>query len=262
MSAPAQYALKEIWRYPIKSFGREQLQGATRLEAGKMLPHDRRFAIAHERSKVSAQNGHGDLKPSGWYPCANFLRGAIFPAATAVTCRYEESAGEITLEHPRFPPISANPTSQDGANAIIDWIGKLDPPLAPVAIHAAPKRGLSDTDFPSISLINLASLLALGQFTPAPISPLRWRANLMMDGAEPWQEFAWIGRELFIGEARLRVVEPIKRCKMTMCDPMSGERDLPMLELLKKATGSENFGVYCEVTRTGDIAPGSPITLH
>lgn len=38
----------EIWRHPIKSHGREPLESVT-LEAGKALPLDRLWAVAHER---------------------------------------------------------------------------------------------------------------------------------------------------------------------------------------------------------------------
>jgi uncharacterized protein YcbX len=37
------------------------------------------------------------------------------------------------------------------------------------------------------------------------IDPLRFRANLYIDGARPWEEFDWIGADISIGDTGFRV---------------------------------------------------------
>ena len=49
-----------IWRHPIKSHGREELDEVT-LAAGQTMPGDRMWAIAHENSKAdNSESGGAD----------------------------------------------------------------------------------------------------------------------------------------------------------------------------------------------------------
>jgi GntR family transcriptional regulator/MocR family aminotransferase len=65
-----------------------------------------------------------------------------------------------------------------------------------------------------ISLINLATVRALEQQWGVEIDPLRFRANIYIEGAKPWEEFDWIGSEIRIGArsfqstARTAAAEP------------------------------------------------------
>ena len=42
--------LKDIWRHPLKSHGRENLQ-SVKLSVGQSLPWDRHWAVAHDSAK-------------------------------------------------------------------------------------------------------------------------------------------------------------------------------------------------------------------
>ena len=93
------------------------------------------------------------------------------------------------------------------------------------------------------------------------MDPIRFRANLTVTGAERWEERDWIGGDLAIGEARLRVEEPIERCAATNVDPDTATRDMNISMVLERGFGHVEFGVYTRVTLPGKIRPGDAITL-
>jgi uncharacterized protein len=92
-----------------------------------------------------------------------------------------------------------------------------------------------------------------------PVDPLRFRANLYFEGAAAWTEHDWIGAEITIGAARLRVISPITRCAATQVNPVTAERDLDIVAALGRAFGHINMGVYAEVVAGGEIAVGDAL---
>ena len=92
-----------------------------------------------------------------------------------------------------------------------------------------------------------------------PVDPIRFRANVYFDGATAWSEHDWIGSELSLGAARLRVISPITRCAATQVNPQSAERDLDIVAALQHSFGHINMGVYAEVLADGEIAVGDPL---
>lgn len=240
-----------LWRHPIKSHGREPLDQVT-LTAGQTMPWDRRWAVAHELAK--ADN-------SAWSPCAEFSRGAKAASLMAIDAQSDPQAGTVTLSHPDRPDLTFDPDGQ--AQAFLDWVR----PLMPVnraqstRLVRVPGRGMTDTDYPSVSLLNLASNDAITQAMDQDISPLRWRGNIHLSGLPAWAEFDWIGHTLRIGEAEVQVREPIKRCMATTANPATGQRDADTLGTLNTRFGHQNFGVYAEVVKSGDIATGDTIEV-
>ena len=85
-----------------------------------------------------------------------------------------------------------------------------------------------------VSLINLRSIAALEDAMAAPIDPLRFRANVYFDGAPAWEELDWIGADIAIGGARLRVIAAITRCAATEVNLATAERDLDIIGGLQR----------------------------
>ena len=243
--------LTHIWRHPIKAHGVEALNDVT-LSAGNTLPWDRAWAVVHELSKADG---------SEWVPCGNFSRGAKSPSLMALKAVLNEATGMISMSHPDLPDITFNPDRD--SDAFIEWIRPIMPSdRTPSArIVRAKERGMTDTDFPSISLNNLATNRILGEKLGADLSPLRWRGNLWFDGLEPWQEFDWVGKQLRIGGAVLDIRERITRCMATTVNPDTGIRDADTLDALQDNWGHKQFGVYGVVIKGGNIAPGDEIEV-
>ena len=112
--------------------------------------------------------------------------------------------------------------------------------------------GMTDSDFPSIAMLNRASLAALGGRLGS-LAMERFRGNVWLDGLDPWQEFDLVGREVRVGGATLRVREIISRCKATTVDPDTGIEDADTLGALSAAWGHQDFGVYAEVVEGGRV---------
>jgi len=243
--------LAHIWRHPIKSHGREELAAVT-LRAGETMPWDRRWAVAHAAAEADA---------TAWAPCANFSRGAKAPGLMAISAKSDEAAATVTLSHPDRPALTFDPDGD--AAAFLDWVRPLMPEdRAPSArLVRVPGRGMTDTDYPSLSLLNLASNRAVGQKLGLDLSALRWRGNLWIEGLAPWEEFDWLGRTLRIGEAELTVEERIQRCLATAANPKTGRRDADTLGALNRGWGHQDFGVYARVTRGGRLAQGDAVAL-
>ena len=243
--------LAQIVRHPIKAHGREEL-GSVALSEGRCLPFDRHWAVAQEGAA---------LEP-GWNRCQMFTRGAKSPALMAVTCRLDERRRRVTLAHPDRGEITFAPDDPADLPAFLAWAAPLNDPgrPAPARIVTA-GRGMTDSPFESVAVLGMASLRALGQRIGRALSPHRFRGNLWVEGLAPFEEFDWIGREITVGAARLRIVEPITRCRATEADPDTGRRDAPVLEALEAAWGHRDFGVYAEVVAGGRVALGDAVEV-
>ncbi|WP_170429347.1 MOSC domain-containing protein [Ruegeria arenilitoris] len=237
-----------LWRHPIKSHGREAVQSVT-MTPGQTMPGDRVWAVAHEASKADG---------SDWVPCANFSRGAKAPQLMAIEAHTNEKS--LTLSHPDRPELTFDPDHE--VQAFLDWVKPLMPAdrAASARIIRAPGRGMTDSDFPSISLCNMASNRAVGQKLDTDLSINRWRGNIWFDGLPLWEELDWIGREVQIGAVVFQVRERITRCLATTANPDTGQRDADTLGALE-TWGHQDFGVYAEVIRGGEISVGDKVHL-
>jgi uncharacterized protein YcbX len=240
------WRLAHIFRHPIKAHGREALASVA-LAEGHCLPFDRHWAVAHEAAT---------LMP-GWNACMNFTRGAKSPALQAINARFDEEAGQITLTHPMRDDLTFAPDTLQGQAEFLNWVAPLmaGGRALPARLVTA-GRGMTDTDFESVSILNLSSNRALGQRLGTDLGLDRWRGNLWLEGLAPWEEFDLVGREIAIGEARFKVVEPIGRCRATMVDCATGRIDVNTLDALEEGYGHTNFGVYAVVTQAGTVAEG------
>ncbi|RKF12861.1 MOSC domain-containing protein [Roseovarius spongiae] len=240
-----------LWRHPIKSHGREALQ-SVELTAGGTLPWDRRWAVSHEATRA---------EPGEWGPSANWTIAAKVLPLMAITATSDEAAGTVTLRHPERPDLTFDPDTE--VDAFLEW----EKPLLPenraqsTGIVRARERAMTDTEFPSVSILNLASSTDLGMHMGQALSPHRWRCNIHLEGLAPWEENGWIGKTLRIGEAEFEVREPIERCRATTADPETGRADGDTLKALNANFGNQNCGVYTFVTKGGRVSVGDEIEL-
>lgn len=243
--------LAQIWRYPVKSHGREAVTAA-RLTAGECLPGDRVWAIAHEVSKAGND---------AWSSCQNFTRVASSPALAAIRARLHDDNVTVTLSHPDKDALTVAPDSQP--ETLLDWVRPLTDPkrAAPARVIHVPGRGLTDSDYPSLTIGNLASHRVVEGRHGRALQIERWRANLWLDGLPAWEEFDWVGKHIRIGTAIFRIVERTGRCAAPSANTDTGKRDADLLGLLDEAWQHQDFCVHAVVTQGGDIAIDDKVTL-
>jgi len=234
----------EIWRHPIKSHGHERIDQVELIE-GKCLPWDRRWAVAHEQSRF-------DVEQPKWEPCGEFSIGSKSPSLQAIQCKTNPTFRTLTLSHPERPDLTIDPDDPEDANRFVQWVTPLsnkERAFPARLVRAEP--AMTDTDYQSVSLINLASHKTVETQIGQTLDPRRWRANFNIQGLEPWVEHDLIGKVIRIGTAEFEVRERIQRCNATMANPETGEKDANTLAALRDGFGHTDFGVYAVVTKSG-----------
>jgi uncharacterized protein YcbX len=116
-----------------------------------------------------------------------------------------------------------------------------------------------------VTLMSRASLAALAAALDGTVPDARrFRMTVAIDGVGAWEEHEWGGREIAVGNALLRGLEPVPRCVVTTRDPDSGRTDLPVLAALARLRGKRDvtFGLWCEVIAPGGVRRGDPVQLR
>ena len=110
-----------------------------------------------------------------------------------------------------------------------------------------------------VSILNMASVRDLERRIGAPVIsafPRKYRGRRL--GA--WQE-DMVGKRLTIGGAQLRV-QVIDRCPATHVDPVTGFRDLDVMQTLQGAFGRISCGVYASVKTGGTVALHDQVSVE
>lgn len=239
-----------LWRHPIKSHGREAVQSTT-LIAGHTMPGDRVWAVAHDASSADG---------SAWVSCGNFSRVSKAPALMAMTATFNDVTGMVTLTHPKLAEFTFNPDGD--ITPFLDWVRPIMPSdrAQSARLVKVPDRGMTDSDFPSVTICNMSSHRAVQQKMGFDLSIHRWRGNIWLDGLAPWEEFDWMDRDIRIGDAILRPIERTDRCAATTTNPETGLRDADILSVLD-SYGHRDFSVRAEVIQGGHIEIDSKAEL-
>lgn len=252
MTAPARARVARLVRHPIKSAGYETVAEAV-LAEGAAFPFDRVWAVAHAAARLT--------DPPSWAPKLQFLRGWGSAELMAISCVSDPAHGTVTLSHPKRPTESFQPDTASSAAALIDWLRPLWPENRPepARVIRVPGQALTDQDQPLISINSLASLADLAARMGRDLSPHRFRGNIWVEGWSPWAELDLVGKEISIGRARLRVEEPIGRCRATGANPETGVQDADTMGALEQGYGHTDFGVFARVIGSGKVALGDEV---
>ncbi len=249
-----------IYRYPVKGLSAERLDRVA-LIPGERLPHDRRFAIALGSTPFDPQHPE-------WLSKIHFIMLMRDEKLAQLQTRFDAKSGVLTIAENGRVLLRARITETEGCRLVAEFfVNFLGPAVdGPLRVVEAPGHAFADarrkpnaaTD-KYISLINRASIAALEAAMGASVDPIRFRANVYFDGASAWREHDWIGSEITLGAARLRVVSPITRCAATQVNPATAERDLDIVAALGRAFGHINMGVYAEVVAGGEVTMGDAL---
>lgn len=106
----------------------------------------------------------------------------------------------------------------------------------------------------------LERALELGEEPPEPLPIERFRANLVVDGDEPFAEDHWTS--LDVGEVRFRVAKPTSRCVMTTIDLhtlTTAKEPIRTLARHRLVGGKTMFAVHLVPETTGRISVGDAV---
>jgi uncharacterized protein len=207
-----------VYQYPVKgAAGR----------APSRLHIDPAVGVLGDRRRAFKQVA--DM-PDEWAPKSAFFVGmntALMVAQVPVFMKDKDGNEEL---HPR-------------------WLDELAKRLGVESINVLDTQGaysLADRPRRYVSIINLASVRALGEFVGTAIDPARFRMNVWIDGIEPFAELDWVKgrpgtRDIQIGAIRFRVDEACVRCKAIEASPQSGEYDLALQKALEDLMKSRGY---------------------
>ena len=248
-------AVAKIYRYPVKGLSAQILPDVN-LTAGEGLPDDRRFAITHGAASF-------DASAPEWRPKKDFLNLVRNERLAALETDYDSATGILTIRRNGRQVARGqitNPTGRLLINQFFAAYMKGEVPGTPSLVEA-PGIMFSDTREKYVSILNTASVADIERVVNAPVNPLRFRANLLLDGLEPWAEAKWAGRSVAIGDAVLQVVKQIGRCAAAEVNPITALRDINIPLSLERGFSHHNCGVYARVVKGGRVATGDPVHL-
>jgi uncharacterized protein YcbX len=267
---PAMAELAKIYCYPVKS-----LRGAKR-KAAKVeligLEGDRRFLVvdASARFQTITQlpkmvQVEVETKPDGIV-----LRHADAGACFVSTPRQGAPEENVTIWEDSVRALAAGGEADDFLSLLLGTPLRL--------VYLANPRGrrvetdinagedhVSFADVTPILLTSTNSLADLSKRAGCDIAMRRFRPNLVVSGAGPWEEDTW--RAIRIGAVSFRVAAPCARCTITTRDPDTGEQIDPYepLRTLQRfhrgRGGSAMFGQYLIPDNEGTIGIGDKVEV-
>ncbi len=243
-----------IYRYPVKGLGPDRLDSA-KLVPGQTIAGDRRYAI---------ENGPAGFDPAqpAYFPKSRFLMLMRNERLAALDTAFDEATHTLAIVAGGREAARGDLRTPEGRAAIERFFAAYcaDELRGPPKVLNAPGHSFSDVARKVVSIINLASVAALETIIGAPVHPVRFRANLYVQGWPAWAELDLLGREMAVGpSARLPVVKRIVRCAATNVDPDTGVRDLTIPDTLRQHLGHTDCGIYAEVVDGGTIATGDEV---
>jgi MOSC domain-containing protein len=288
----------QLWRYPVKSLGGEQVEHADIGLRGVL--GDRLWAVRDIQRDITAS-------------------ARRLPALLTATARYpggvptDAGPGNVPDVEITFPDGAVLNSSDHEVHAKLSELAGREvrltalPPAEDTSLHRLRRDhqtdGLSSAtmraDFgveegeklPDLSMVPMADILTLGRYSTPPgmfvdLAPLHvlTTASLATIGAELGSELdvrrfrpnvfvaldntdddlpesQWIGAQVVLDEVTLNVKMPTVRCVV----PSRAQPGLEVNRQITRAVAARAqrcLGVYCDVERTGTIRVGDHFTVH
>ena len=255
MAGPNAPHLAGLYRYPVKGLSPEAL-GEIEVLPGETLPFDRAYAI---------ENGPGRFDPASprYLPKINFLMLMRDERLATLRTSFDAATHTLAILRDGKQVARGQLSTAIGRQLVEQFIAAYmakELRGAPRIVHA-PGHSFSDVAAKCVHIVNLASVRELERVVGRPLDPIRFRANLYLDGLEPWTEFSWLDKEIGLGGVKLRIFTRTQRCEATNVDPTSGVRDTAIPATLQRTWGHADFGVYAKITAGGTLSPGTALQL-
>jgi uncharacterized protein YcbX len=231
----------ELARYPVKSMAGVATDSAFLGWHG--LQGDRRFAFR----RLDDKSGFP------WLSASRLPELLLYQPLGL-----DENAEEPTPTHVRTPEGLELPIrSAELQNNVAEKFGS--------AVELMKlKHGIFDDA--TVSVINLATISAIGREVGEDLDTRRFRANIVIasDSREPFLEDGWLGGRLVFGDDEAGPIVSVTmrdlRCVMINLDPNTAEQDSRIMKAAVRLNAN-NAGAYGTVARTGQISVGQVVSL-
>jgi uncharacterized protein YcbX len=225
--------ITSLRRYPVKSMGGESLASVAITSRG--LEGDRAWAVRDASNRLaSGKNTTRMVRRDGVF---------AFHAHTGPD-------RTVTISGPDGPLGKAGDPAVDAALSTVL--------AAPVGI--AQETDIRHFDSGAVSLIGTATLEWCARELGVDADPRRLRANVVVHTDEPFEEEAWIGRDITAGSVRFHVARRIERCRTIDLAQDGVTSTTPWLKALG-ATRDVRVAVYCDVLEPGVLSVGDTVSV-
>jgi uncharacterized protein YcbX len=233
--------IHELVRYPVKSMAGIPTQSAYLGWHG--LLGDRRFAFRRLN----------DTSTFPWLSASRLPELLLYQPLGL-----DDKAEEPTPTQVRTPEgLTLKLGSEELDQSISERLG------SPVELMNF-KHGVFDEA--SVSVINLATISAIGYEVRRNLDTRRFRSNIVIasDTTDAFLEDGWIGSRLVFGSTEdgptLSLTQRDLRCVMINLDPDTSKSDPRIMKSVMRLN-KNNAGAYATVTRTGQINVGQSVSL-
>jgi uncharacterized protein YcbX len=253
-----------LYRYPVKGFTPEPVEEITVLPGGRVAG-DRvlnfRFADAPVADTAWCRKYHGVVL-------------ANTPGLARLKVRFDERDRRLTI-HTGLQVLADDSLDDAGRQRLVDALtgyvlsleenplkgqpGRL--PLKLVGDGATPRY--QDNQAGQVTLHGRESLASAGTaFGDPNLDERRFRHNIAVSGIAAWEEQSWVGGKVRVGDVTFETAVPKVRCLATHANPLTGERDLQVMQSLVKmfAQKEPTFGIGMLSEAGGTIRLGDPVS--
>jgi uncharacterized protein YcbX len=242
---------------PVKALG---LVHPDEVELGpRGVEGNRRFWLVEADGRLVSNKRHRSLlqvRPE-WSEETREL-ALTFPDGTRVDGVVE--LGDQVFDQPMYTyPVKSRRVHGPWEDAISRYAGE---PLTLLwAEEGAPDRLYAGT----ATLVSRESVQRLAEVAgEESIDPRRFRMTFDIEGVRPHEEDDWIGTEVRVGAATVKVHGDVGRCAITTLDPDTGEPTVDTLKALAsyRKDGAKEplpLGVYAQVLVPGRVRVGDEV---
>lgn len=247
-----------LWIAPVKGLG---LVSPPELDLDRTgVDDNRRFALVDESGRRLGALRDPRLVAIGteWDPTARRL-ALRFPDGSRVDGVVETDGAIETDLFSRT--LRGRLVLGPWAEALSGYLGR---PVRLLESEPGGTRAVDRSRGP-VTVVSEASLAELArQAGVEAVDGRRFRMLVHVDGVGAHEEDEWLGREVRLGDAVVRPLEPVARCAITTTGPESGRRDFDTLRAIKSYRGvrgedSIDFGIFGEVLEPGRVRVGDAV---
>ena len=254
-----------LYRYPVKGFTPQPCERLTVLPGGRVAG-DRvlnfRFADAPVADNAWCKKYHGAVLVNT-------------PGLARLQVTFDEAKQRVRIAFENHV-LADDTLDEAGRQRLVDamtgYVLSLEDnplkghptrlPLKLVGDGAAPIY--QDSNLGRVTLHSRESLasagLALGD---THLDEARFRHNIVIDGVAAWEEQAWVGHAVRVGDVVFESTKATVRCLATHANPQTGARDLQVMQTLVKAFAQQEpvFGIGMLSATGGDIRIGDEVSV-
>ena len=255
-----------LYRYPVKGFTQERREQLTVLPGGRVAG-DRvlnfRFADAPVADTDWCRKYHGVVL-------------ANTPGIAKLSTAFDDTRQRLKISYQG--QILADDFLDDaGRQRLVDTLTGYVMSLKENPLKGQPTRlplklvgdgklpRYQDNEGGQVTLHSRESIASVVEaLGDAAIDEARFRHNIVIEGVTAWDELAWAGRTVRVGVVTFATVVPKVRCLATHANPVTGERDLQVMQTLVRAFQQREptLGIGMLSALGGQISVGDEVVVE